>query len=307
VEGNAKTDCKLQIANCKLEDHSLEPSSSHGPGVESLDRFHPPPSTLQPPPVPQLSTLDPIRVWGLPLMPYTLDGTVARIDELIQRGMPGFFVTANLHYAMLTEQIRELRALNERASFILADGMPLVWASRLQKTPLPERVAGADLIWRICELAAQREYRIFLLGAKPGVADKAAGRLRERFPGLTIAGTFSPPFRKMTEEEESSLIDEMHRVRPDILLVAFGQPFGELWIARNCERMQIPIAVQVGASIDFVAGNVRRAPRRLQRYGLEWAFRLAQEPRRLIGRYFQNGLFLIRMLFGHTRKRRRTA
>ncbi len=237
-------------------------------------------------------------------MPYTLDGTVAKIDELIQRGKPGFFVTANLHYAMLTEQIRELRAVNERASFILADGMPLVWASRLQKTPLPERVAGADLIWRICELAAQRDYRIFLLGARQGVADKAADRLRERFPGLTIAGTFSPPFRKMTEEEESSLIDEMRRVRPHILLVAFGQPSGELWIDRNCERMQIPVAAQVGASIDFVAGNVRRAPRRMQRYGLEWAFRLAQEPRRLIGRYFQNGLFLIRMLFGHTRKRR---
>jgi N-acetylglucosaminyldiphosphoundecaprenol N-acetyl-beta-D-mannosaminyltransferase len=250
------------------------------------------------------SAIRPVRVWGLPLMPYTLDGSVAKIDEMIRRGEPGFFVTANLHYAMLTEQIQELRALNERASFILADGMPLVWASRLQKTPLPERVAGADLIWRICELAAQRGYRIFLLGAKPGVAEKAADRLRERFPGLTIAGIISPPFRKLTEEEETSLIDEMRRVRPQILLVAFGQPSGELWIARNFERMQIPVAVQVGASIDFVAGNVRRAPGRLQRYGLEWAFRLAQEPRRLIGRYFRNGLFLIRMLFGHTRKRR---
>jgi N-acetylglucosaminyldiphosphoundecaprenol N-acetyl-beta-D-mannosaminyltransferase len=247
---------------------------------------------------------EPVRVWGLPLMPYTLDASIERIDELIQQGKPTFIVTANLHYAMLTERRRDLRDVNEQAAFVLADGMPLVWASRLQRTPLPERVAGSDLIWKICELAARRGYRIYFLGGKPGVADKAADLLRERYPGIAIVGASSPPFRKMTSEEENNLIDEMRRLRPHILILAFGQPTGELWMARNCERIQIPVAIQLGASIDFVAGNVRRAPRRFQRYGLEWAFRLAQEPRRLMGRYFRNGLFLIRMLFGHTRKRR---
>jgi N-acetylglucosaminyldiphosphoundecaprenol N-acetyl-beta-D-mannosaminyltransferase len=248
--------------------------------------------------------VEPVRVWGLPLMPYTLAASVERIDELIKQGEPACIVTANLHYAMLTDARRELRDVNEQAAFVLADGMPLVWASRLQKTPLPERVAGSDLIWKICELAARHQYRIFFLGGKPGVADKAADLLRGLYPGIAIVGAYSPPFRKMTGEEESNLIAEMRRLRPHILILAFGQPTGELWMARNCERMQVPVAIQLGASIDFVAGNVRRAPRRLQRYGLEWAFRLAQEPRRLLGRYFWNGLFLVRMLFGHTRKRR---
>jgi N-acetylglucosaminyldiphosphoundecaprenol N-acetyl-beta-D-mannosaminyltransferase len=248
--------------------------------------------------------VEPIRVWGLPLMPYTLDASVEKIDELIRRGTPEFIVTANLHYAMLTEQRRELRAVNEQAAFILADGMPLVWASRLQRTPLPERVAGSDLIWKICEMAAQRHYRIFIMGGKAGVADQAAELLRQRYPGIAIVGAISPPFRKMTDEEESSLFDEMRRVGPHILILAFAQPTGELWMAQNCAKTQIPVTIQLGASIDFVAGGVRRAPRRLQQSGLEWAFRLAQEPRRLLGRYFRNGLFLIRMLFGHTRRRR---
>jgi N-acetylglucosaminyldiphosphoundecaprenol N-acetyl-beta-D-mannosaminyltransferase len=246
----------------------------------------------------------PTRVWGLPLMPYTIEESLERIDRLIEEGKPQFIITANLHYAMLTERMPELQALNEKAAFILADGMPLVWASRLQKTPLPERVAGADLIWKICERAAIRGYRVYFLGAAPSVAEEASRVLQERIPALTIAGTFAPPFRKMTDEEEADMFERIQRARPHILILAFGQPKGELWIGRNGGRIQVPVCIQLGASIDFVAGKVRRAPRRLQRFGLEWAFRLMQEPRRLARRYFCNGLFLIRMLFGHTRKRR---
>jgi N-acetylglucosaminyldiphosphoundecaprenol N-acetyl-beta-D-mannosaminyltransferase len=244
----------------------------------------------------------PVRVWGVPLMPYTLDQAVDRIGALIAAGQPSYFITANLHYAMLSNERPRLQEINERAAFILADGMPLVWASRLQKTPLPERVAGSDLIWKICERAAQQGQRIFLLGGAPGVAEEAARLLPERYHGLAIAGTACPPFRTWTSEEEDALIAQIRTTRPHILFVAFGQPKGELWIAKNYEKLIIPICVQVGASIDFIAGKVRRAPRWMQRTGLEWAFRLAQEPRRLLGRYARNGLFLIRMLFGRTRK-----
>jgi N-acetylglucosaminyldiphosphoundecaprenol N-acetyl-beta-D-mannosaminyltransferase len=245
-----------------------------------------------------------VWVWGLPLAPYTLDGALARIDELVAGRAPGYVITANLHYAMLSAEQTQLRDVNAGATFILADGMPLVWASRRQKTPLPERVAGSDLIWKLAERAAARGHRLFLLGGAPGVADAAVVELRKRFPGLTIAGTACPPFRSLAAQEEADLIRQVRDSRPDILLVAFGQPKGELWIADHYEKLQVPVCVQVGASFDFVAGKVKRAPRWAQRCGLEWAYRLAQEPRRLIGRYARNAVFLARMLIGRPSRRR---
>lgn len=244
-----------------------------------------------------------ILVWGLPLKPYSLENALDRIDQLIDQRKPSYFITANLHYAMLSNQDERLRQVNAGADFILADGMPLVWASRLMKTPLPERVAGSDLIWRICERAARKGRRIFLLGGAAGIADEAARRLVENYPGLAIAGIACPPFRKLTPAEEKSLLTQIRDSRPDLLLVAFGQPKGELWIADHYEKLLISVSVQIGASLDFVAGKVHRAPRWMQRVGLEWAYRLAQEPCRLSGRYVRNAMFLVKMLISRTRKR----
>lgn len=249
--------------------------------------------------------VDTVWVWGLPLAPFTIDHALDRIDWLIAAGKPSYFITANLHYAMLSDAMPRLREVNTGADFILADGMPLVWASRLLKTPLPERVAGSDLIWRMCERAARNGRRVFLLGGAPGIAAEAANQLKERFPSLIIAGTASPPFRELTPVEESELCDQIRNSRPDLLLLAFGQPKGELWLAERFEKLGVPVCVQVGASLDFVAGKVRRAPRWMQRTGLEWAYRLLQEPRRLVGRYLRNTFFLMRMLFTQTRRRPR--
>lgn len=247
-------------------------------------------------------TAVPVRVWGLPLMPYTLEGALDRIDRLVAAGKPSYLITANLHYAMLSDQSPALRAVNEGAAFILADGMPLVWAARWQKTPLPCRVAGSDLIWKIGDRAAAKGHRLFLLGGAPGIGDEAARKLQERYPGLIIAGTACPPFRDLSEAEESDLLARIRESGAQILIIAFSQPKGELWMARICEKLMIPVCVQLGASLDFVAGKVRRAPRWLQRSGFEWAFRLAQEPRRLIGRYVRNAMFLFRMVFGRRKR-----
>jgi N-acetylglucosaminyldiphosphoundecaprenol N-acetyl-beta-D-mannosaminyltransferase len=244
-----------------------------------------------------------ITVWGVPFAPVTLAESVSRIDELIAEGKPSYVITANLHYTMLSDASAELREVNAGAALILADGMPLVWASRLLKTPLPERVAGSDIIWRLCEQAAKRGHRIFFLGGAPGIADEAAQKLRTRFPGIQIVGTACPSFRGMPPEEEDALIGTIRDARPHLLILALGQPIGELWMAGQCERLQVPVCIQLGASVDFVAGKVKRAPRLLQKTGLEWAYRLAQEPRRLIGRYTRNALFLVRMLFHQTRRR----
>jgi N-acetylglucosaminyldiphosphoundecaprenol N-acetyl-beta-D-mannosaminyltransferase len=237
-----------------------------------------------------------VWVWGLPLAPLTLVETVEFVGELVRRGEPSFFITAPTHYAMLTERNADLRELNSRAAFILADGAPLVWASRWSGLPLPERVAGSDLIFELSAEAAKQGYRIFLLGGAAGVADEAAERLRARYPGLQVVDTFSPPFRELTAGEWDAIVGRIRAARPDILLVAFGQPKGERWVDQHLAELGVPVSVQLGASLDFVAGRVRRAPRWMQRAGLEWAFRLWMEPRRLFTRYASNAWFLVRMV-----------
>ncbi len=237
-----------------------------------------------------------VTIWGLPLARVTFQQTVAMVDQLIERHRPGFFITANLHYAMLANRDPRLRAANGQAAFIVADGMPLVSYSRLKRQPLPERVAGADLIYGLCERAAQRGHRVFLLGGAPGVAEQAAGKLCRRYPGLQIVGVEVPPFRELTSQEHSQLIGRIRAARPDLLLVALGQPKGEIWLAENFRALGVPVCVQVGATFDFVAGRVRRAPKWMQKIGLEWFHRILSEPRRLLPRYVHNALFLLQAL-----------
>lgn len=245
----------------------------------------------------------PNAVWalGLPLAPFTMRQTVQAVGRLIARGEPSYFITANLNYAMLTDRDPELAEVNRRAGFVVADGMPLLWAARALGRPLPERVAGSDLIFALAAEAADRGWRVFLVGGREGVAAEAALRLCERFPRLTVAGVEVPPFRRQTTAEEASMIARIRAAKPDLLVGAFSQPHGEKWLAANARRLGVPACVQLGASLDFVAGKVRRCPRFIGRLGLEWAFRLAVEPRRLGGRYLNNGLFLARQLLGRAR------
>jgi N-acetylglucosaminyldiphosphoundecaprenol N-acetyl-beta-D-mannosaminyltransferase len=234
-----------------------------------------------------------VHVWGLPLAPLTLPQTLDLIDRWVADRTPRYVITANVHYAMLAAGDPRLGPVTRGAALVLADGMPLVWASRGR---LPERVAGSDLVPALCERAAERGHRVFLLGAAPGVADQAAANLRARFPGVTIAGTLAPPFRDLSPAERDELIQTVRAARPDLLFVAFGQPKGELWVAENYQSLGVPVTMQVGATLDFLAGRMPRAPRWIQRVGLEWAYRLVREPRRLGGRYARNGLFVIRQM-----------
>jgi N-acetylglucosaminyldiphosphoundecaprenol N-acetyl-beta-D-mannosaminyltransferase len=247
----------------------------------------------------------PVWVWGLPLTPDTFEQALDRIDRFVASGRPSFFITANLNYAMLTDADDRLKRLNEQAAFLLADGMPLVWWSRLGPRSLPERVAGSDLIYGMCERAAAKGHRVYLLGAAPGVAQEAADNLVKRYSGLQIAGVECPPFRQLSADEETQQIDRIRAARPDILFVAFGQPKGEFWIVERLERLGVPVSVQVGASLDFVAGRVRRSPNWMRKTGLEWFYRLAQEPRRLARRYLDNILFLLRAVFAARFRRER--
>jgi N-acetylglucosaminyldiphosphoundecaprenol N-acetyl-beta-D-mannosaminyltransferase len=239
---------------------------------------------------------EPVRALGLPLAPLTMAEALSEIEGLVEARRPSYVITANLNYAMLSDGDAALRECNEGAALVLADGMPLVWAARWRGTPLPERVAGSDLIYGLSALAARRRYRLFLLGGGPGVGEAAAARLAALYPGVEVVGVESPPYRDLDPDEEAALMDRIRAAAPDVLILAFGQPRGELWMARRHRDLGVPVCIQLGASIDFAAGRVRRAPRWLQTAGLEWAFRLALEPRRLVLRYARNALFLSRSL-----------
>ena len=235
-----------------------------------------------------------VEIWGIPLARLSYEQTLDVVDDLIARGDPAFFITANLHYAMLTARDRRLAEANDRAAFLVADGMPMVWHSRLVRRPLPERVAGADLIYVLCRRAAAQGHTVFLLGGGPGVAEEAAERLVARYPALKIVGLEAPELDEMSCQEHQELVDRIRKAGPDLLLVAFGQPKGELWLAANYRKLGVPACVQLGASFDFVAGRVRRAPQWVQRTGAEWLYRIAREPGRMIPRYAADAAFLFR-------------
>lgn len=243
--------------------------------------------TRIPPPVPV------VEILGLPIARLTFAETVAIVEQLIDLGRPSYFITANLHYARLCRRNWELADVNRRAAFLVADGMPLVWWSRWRGTPLPERVTGADLVWALSDLAARRRYRLFLLGGRPGVADRAAEVLCGRFPGLSICGTAAPQLDHLSHDEEQRLLETIAQSGAQLIFAALGQPKGELWLARHHGRWGNAVAVQIGASLDFIAGTLRRAPPVWQKLGLEWAYRLITEPRRLLPRYAADAGFLL--------------
>jgi N-acetylglucosaminyldiphosphoundecaprenol N-acetyl-beta-D-mannosaminyltransferase len=174
--------------------------------------------------------------------------------------------------------------------------MPLVWASRLQHRHLPERVTGADLVPALSARAAAVGHRVFLLGGEPGVAEAAARRLQASFPTLHIAASGAPRFQELTADDTTAMIERVRKARADLLFLACSQPLGEHWLADHHEHLGVPVCVQVGAAIDFAAGRLSRAPRCLQRAGLEWAYRLFQEPQRLAGRYFRNWSYFLQSL-----------
>jgi len=239
---------------------------------------------------------DQVEVWDVPFDVMTLPESIDRIGELIERGQPSYAITANLNYVMLHAKHPSMRPITDGADLIVADGQPIVWRSRLNKKRLPERVAGSEMIYDLAAEASRKGWRIYFLGGEPGVADECASRLVEQYPGLNIAGVESPPFRTLNELEQAEQDARIKASNADILLVAFGQPKGECWIYENYQRLGVPVSIQLGASFDFVAGTAIRAPKMWQKIGMEWFYRMVNDPRRMVPRYLSNAWFLITAL-----------
>ncbi len=243
----------------------------------------------------------PVAILGVPFDPVTLAAAVDRIDRMIEAGEPRYVVTANVDFLVQARRDAELRRILVDASLVLCDGTPLVWASRWLGNALPGRAAGSDLIPLLLRKASERQRRIFFLGAAEGVADEAARNVAARFPSLPRIECYSPPFRPLKEMNNDEIARRIREARPDILLVSFGCPKQEKWIASHYRELGVPVCIGVGATIDFLAGRVKRAPRWMRVSGTEWLFRLAQEPRRLVGRYADDVFSFFPALFEQLR------
>jgi exopolysaccharide biosynthesis WecB/TagA/CpsF family protein len=201
--------------------------------------------------------------------------------------------TVNLDFLVRAQTDAETRRIFETSHLNVADGAPVVWLGRLLGADMSERVAGADLVPAVLGDAAKMGSRVFLLGGENGVAAEAAARMLERFPGLVIAGTFEPPRAAIEDMDNAEIVERISEARPDLLLVGLGHPKQERWIDMHREVLPVAVAIGVGCVLELIAGRSRRAPRWMQSAGLEWAYRLGREPRRLFSRYLTDAAWLI--------------
>ena len=227
-----------------------------------------------------------VAILGTPVDILDMNQTLGRLEQFIQERHFHQVATANTDFLVNAMSDPELQHILRNADLVVPDGMPLVWASRIMGSPLPERVTGADLVPRLAALAAQKGYRIYMLGGRPEVAQCAKAKMEADYPGIQIVGCTSPPPASIIEMDGDALLRDIERAAPDILLVAFGNPKQEKWIHMHRERLRnVPVCIGVGGTFDFIAGEVPRASAALQKSGFEWMHRLAHNPRYLWKRY----------------------
>ena len=200
----------------------------------------------------------------------TMKEAVLIIEKLIKKSDCAYVVTPNLDHIVIMETDQEFAEIYDNADLVVTDGKPLIWISKLLGTPIKEKISGSDLFPQICEMCAQKNYSIFILGAAEGVADRAASNLVKRYAGLKIIGTYSPPIGFEKNDAELSKINEIIvRAKPDVLAVSLGSPKGEKFVYKHLKEYGVPLGISIGATIDFEAGNVRRAPKWMANHGLE--------------------------------------
>lgn len=238
------------------------------------------------------------RLFGMEIDALQLPQAVEQILAWCNQrdGRCRYVVTPNVDHTVMFQENEPLRQAYRDAALVLADGAPVIWASRLLRRPLPERVAGSDLTPAL--FTAANSLRVFLLGAGPGVAKRAAAKIQARWPQVTVVGTYSPPlgFEK-NDAENDEIVARVNAVRPDVLVIGLGAPKQELWIQRSGPQLNASVALCVGATIDFLAGEKSRAPQFLQRSGLEWLHRVAREPRRLWKRYARDAWIFPQLVY----------
>jgi N-acetylglucosaminyldiphosphoundecaprenol N-acetyl-beta-D-mannosaminyltransferase len=239
-----------------------------------------------------------VGLLGTPVDILNTQEAMERLEQFLGEARFHQVATANTDFLINALDDRELRQILREADLVLPDGMPLVWAAKLMGTPLPERVTGADIVPALAQCAAEKGYRVFMLGGRPEVAQSAKERLEQDYPGIQIVGCLSPPARPLMEMDNAPILEAIQKANPQILFVAFGNPKQEKWIHLHREALQeVPVCIGVGGTFDFLAGKTVRAPLWMQKSGMEWLFRLLQEPKRLWKRYYRDITQFARYLY----------
>ncbi len=229
-----------------------------------------------------------VNVLGVGISVLNLTTALSAMADAVKNRRKGYICVTGVHGVMEAQQDLGFKAILNRALLCTPDGMPMVWAGKLNGYTEMNRVYGPDLLLTVCAWSQKSGCRHFFLGGAEGVAEALAGKLREKFPGLIVAGNFTPPFRALNPEEELHLREQVRIARPDIIWVGLSTPKQERFMAEFLPKLETTLMVGIGAAFDFHSGRVRQAPYWMQRGGLEWFYRLCQEPRRLAGRYVRN-------------------
>lgn len=227
----------------------------------------------------------------------TMPETIAAIEQMIETRKKSYVVAVNVDVVMKIENDSHLKKIVDEADMVLVDGKPLVWISKIHRKPLKAKISGSDLVPLLCEKAKEKGYSIFIIGGRDGIAEKAKCNLERDLPGIKVVGTYAPPLGFEKDEKELDKINTMiSDVHPDILITCFGCPKQEKWIYENYQKYDAKVSICAGATVDFLAGNVKRAPRWMSEHGFEWFYRFLQEPNRMFKRYFIDDMKVIKLI-----------
>lgn len=240
--------------------------------------------------------IEKVNILGVGINAIQMDNAISKMEEWIEKNEPHYVCVCNVNTIMECQKDERLRDIVNSAGLATPDGMPLVWLSKLNGYPYTERVYGPDLILAFCRVAQKKGYSNFFYGGASSVPEKLVQNLHKRFPRLKVVGTYSPPFRSLTQEEDQAVIEMINKASPDVIWVGISTPEKEKWMADHLGSIVAPVMVGVGAAFNFFSGQIKQAPKWMQRSGLEWFFRLSQEPERLWYRYsIYNPLFVLNL------------
>lgn len=227
----------------------------------------------------------------------SMDEAIQEIEKMILQKKKSYIIPINVDVVTKIENDHELKAIVDQAEMVLVDGKPLIWISKLYKRPVKKKVSGSDLVPALCEVAAQKGYSIFIVGGKEGIAQRAEQNLVKKYPNIQIAGTYAPPMGFEKDEKELKKMNDMlNGVKADILVACLGCPKQEKWVYDNYQKYDVIVSICAGATVDFMAGTLKKAPKWMSEVGLEWFYRFIQEPRRMFKRYFVDDVQIFKLI-----------
>lgn len=228
----------------------------------------------------------------------TISQVLNEIASWIEHGRKSYIVPVNVDVVIKIEHSLYLKQIVDKADMVLADGKPLIWISKLYRRPVQEKISGSDLVPLLCRLSADRGYTVFILGGEDGIAEQAGNKLKSQYPGIKIAGTYAPPFGFEKDKEKIKKVNQIiSHVQPDLLIACLGCPKQEKFVYENYLKYNAKVSVCAGATVDFLAGKVKRAPKWMREHGLEWFYRFLQEPKRMFQRYFIDDMKIIKLIW----------